>query len=257
MNATCPCGEPLPDTASIGPRCRDRLERELGDIPALVADLDLTLSRQTGGQRYGTIGRAADKPLPYDLGASDALGGLRVVLVGWVRVLDLGDVMPADDLPSMARWLQARIVRIVGHVAGAEIASEVHEAVRQSVRVGAVPQERLWAGPCGTGTCSVDIYATPGSTTAVCRSCGAEHDVPARRQWMRDALEEVLLTSGQIAGLSPHLLEETVSRDRLKKWVRRELIFAQAVNAMGHPTYRVGDVRALVEASVARKGQAA
>lgn len=51
MTALCPCGEPSPG-AFLGRRCAERLHRTLGDLPALIEDLDITLTRQgvTGGR---------------------------------------------------------------------------------------------------------------------------------------------------------------------------------------------------------------
>jgi hypothetical protein len=48
----CVCGEPAGD-AFLGKACARRLERALGDLPALIADLDITLTRQAVTGAHG------------------------------------------------------------------------------------------------------------------------------------------------------------------------------------------------------------
>ena len=77
---------PTADNARLCAACTAEVRQALASIPDLAAELETTLSRQTAGQqRHG--GRSADKPLAYDVGASEALGALRACVVGWVRVL--------------------------------------------------------------------------------------------------------------------------------------------------------------------------
>lgn len=89
MTAACTvsdCRRPVSDNATLCIACTAEVEHALAETPALVTELELTLSRQAAsGQRVGP--RGSEKPLPYDTGASDALSALRVALVGWVRVL--------------------------------------------------------------------------------------------------------------------------------------------------------------------------
>src|SRR3954469_11779790 len=82
----CPvatCDRPRPGNAHICGACAGQLERDLGDIPGLVDQLDVTLSRQASGGAGG----GSERPLPFDPRASEALDGLRTTLVGWTRVL--------------------------------------------------------------------------------------------------------------------------------------------------------------------------
>ncbi|MGH3447093.1 MAG: hypothetical protein ACRDP4_05675, partial [Nocardioidaceae bacterium] len=66
--------------------CAGQLERDLGDVPALVEDLDVALSRQAMfGDRAG--GKSAEKPLPIDPRASEVGWVLRNTLSTWIRVL--------------------------------------------------------------------------------------------------------------------------------------------------------------------------
>lgn len=80
---TCSCGRPVKDQAYICAGCTDRLSRALGDVPALFAEVETTRLRQsrTGGRPIGSVSRTADKPLPWDQRASEALSELRTALV--------------------------------------------------------------------------------------------------------------------------------------------------------------------------------
>lgn len=157
MSACTVDGTPTGDAASLCRACTADLEKVLAELPALLDDADLTLSRQTAqGQRHG--GRSSEKALPYDVRASDALGAARAALAGWVQVHHRepethdewcerptghpclcsyrcvhhpedqkktrqvgGEPWPRDTAQDMARWLLARIQRIRMHEAADEL----------------------------------------------------------------------------------------------------------------------------------------
>ena len=56
--------------------CRHRIDRDLGDLPALAVDLADTMARVSGA-RTGDHRRSADTPLPYAERAAEALHGKR------------------------------------------------------------------------------------------------------------------------------------------------------------------------------------
>lgn len=156
----CPLdGKPIHDNAAICAACGADLTQALAELPGLIDDLELTLSRQTAlGQRNG--GRSSEKALPYDVRASDTLQAARVVLVGWVNVLhqegpELGgewaeEPWPYNTLRSMAEWLYARVDRARRHEAGAEIAAEVRDLSSQMRKTSdlALYRAKFALGPC-------------------------------------------------------------------------------------------------------------
>jgi hypothetical protein len=79
------CDRPVAD-AWVCQHCAHNLERALGDIPAVVHQLNLTLAKQT---RYADRNERGgnEQPLPMDPQASDAASELRAHLVGWVRLV--------------------------------------------------------------------------------------------------------------------------------------------------------------------------
>lgn len=80
----CPqCARPAP-TTTLCTDCLDTLHRDLDRLPDALTELLTQLSRQARGAR-GEGGRSAERPLPFDLAASETLDLLRSVLVGWTR----------------------------------------------------------------------------------------------------------------------------------------------------------------------------
>lgn len=156
----CPVdGTPVKDT-TICRVCIGQLKRDLGDIPALSDDLDITISRQAVlATRYGS--RSAEKPLTFQPIASRVASTLKAVLVGWVReigpdletrwVNELGprcencthqtcgthvvEVWPDDTTTSISRWLLKRADRIVTRLDADALADEIGHSVAAARRV--------------------------------------------------------------------------------------------------------------------------
>lgn len=270
---TCPrCDKPVRDQATICHRCATRLERDLGDVPAVAADLEAVLARQT---RTGdTLGRpSAETPVPYHGRASEVLGTLRAVLVGWVRDLHRdrdregpacracrhascralrATEWPADTLPAMAGWLLDRGPALRRHPAADDLAAEVHDAMAAALVVADRPPERLYAGPCDGDGCPGSVYGDLGSPTVACDACGAEYDTEARRRWLLAAAEDQLAPASQLARALT-ALDRPVTVERIWQWASRGRLAAHGVDLRGRPTYRVGDVRTLLDADAARQ----
>ena len=244
------CGRPSPSSV-ICSHCSWLLERELGDVGALgqhlAAELDVALSRQVriGGGSGGR--RSAEKPLPYDATASEALAVLRSTLVAWVRVLaeESPDVKwPADTLDSMAAWLLSRMPELASHEAAAEAFDELTSAVANARRAVDRPVSRIFAGICGQDGCPGSVYGRPGREWARCDTCGASFEVATRHEEMRADLDGRLFTAAEIATLGVYLgdaFDRKRTRNLLTKWAERGQLEAKGLNPDGHPTYRFGD----------------
>ena len=85
MTVTCQCGRPVSEAFLCG-ACTSQLKATLESVPALVDELDTTITRQAVlGEKGGP--RAAEKPLPFNAQASEAAWVLRNTLSTWARVL--------------------------------------------------------------------------------------------------------------------------------------------------------------------------
>lgn len=201
MTNQCPCGEPA-DNAFLGKRCAGRLERALGDLPALIADLDITLTRQsvTGAQSAdgGKPTKKDAQPLPLNLGAGDVAADLRHTLVSAVRHLTEArgiTAVPADTPVAMSAWLLKYHRSIPLDPAGPDIAEAVHAVTARIMAVIDLPTSR---GRFKVGMCpETDAEGTlcPGevwvhlpaedlgrTATMECRVC---HHVYEPIQWTR------------------------------------------------------------------------
>jgi hypothetical protein len=259
------CDRPAHQDLAICLACCGDLERHLGDVPALAAELDLQISRQTATGNGGGA-RSTTRPLAFDSRASDVAHRLRNTLGTWVR--DIGGNPPADNPAAMALWLLARMDVLRKHPAAEQICGDFDSllaAPRRSFAGGAVWRaidrrpEQIYAGICSiatdAGECPEVLYADAGKSTVTCRACRWEHNVPARRQVMLDALEDRLMTAFEIARAAAHL-QVVDSSGRAEKliatWVDRKRIQARGVNAKGRPTYRFGEVRDLLATTPTR-----
>lgn len=218
--------------------CEADLARALGDVPWLAVQLDVVLSKQGS---HAPAGRRTGVPLPYDPRATEAAAVLKSSLVGWVRELLSWhtEEWPADDLPSIAVWLLARVERLVMHHAAGEAVDEICCAVRSAVRLVDRPADLVYAGPCPCGT---DLYARPEVPKVKCRGCGDDHEVSDRREWMLAAIDDTLFPAAHMA----HVLTSLgwpCTQGQLRQWASRGRVVAHGVDGQGRPVYRVSEVR--------------
>jgi hypothetical protein len=201
------CDRPVGDGYCCA-RCAHDLERALGDIPAVVHQLNLTLAKQT---RYADRAERGgnEQPLPMDPQASAAASELRAHLVGWVRLVaeERGWALPEDTLDAMSRWMLHHVEWLRHHQAGHDCVEELTGDMRTARRVIDVPANRTTVpvGPCPEVTppdpmfmvdarvpttvshCPGEVRAyIPNTDTQPARlECSACHTVWESWQWLR------------------------------------------------------------------------
>lgn len=271
MKPTCEvCGQPVGDQARLCRRCSDLLARDLGDVPALVDELEVSRTRQSRGARDGSglINRSEDRPLPWDERASEASAVLRSTLVAWVRVVceERGVRPPVDDLAAMSGFLLRHHEWLRHHVSAAKCADDVGVAVRFCrVRIDRRPKPDLtWIGPCrvehdgcedddrGAFCCVVEVYAALDATRVLCAVCGAEHEVASRQAWLLDEARDQLATAAVIAPALSRL-GWNLSDSTIRSWVGRSRLVAHGLDHRGNQMFRVGDVLDLLQAEALRQ----
>ncbi|MGH3504650.1 MAG: hypothetical protein ACRDQA_27705, partial [Nocardioidaceae bacterium] len=107
MIQTCQrCDRPVKD-AHICTLCGRDLERALGNVPAIAADLEVAVAKLYRFTAANDGGRSAETPLPVNMAASIAASHLRATLVAWTRLVhdETGTDWPADNLPAISRYL--------------------------------------------------------------------------------------------------------------------------------------------------------
>jgi hypothetical protein len=279
MTGICALDErPTGDDATLCPRCTARLERDLRDIPHLLHELEITLSRQdhvtTITPTPQTADRDEDTPaavsalpahlrpaqirayapaqaLPLNVNAARVLTDLRDALRAGVRDhATTSDPRPADHPAALAAWLLDRIERIRHTEHGADITYQLADITSQARRAIDTAGVRWYAGPCHAplddGTvCDRELYAAPGESIIACR-CGAHHDVTARRDWLREAARDHLGTPTEISALCRHMLGDLVTTAMIRGYAHRHQITAHGTTTdpRGRQAqlYVVGDV---------------
>jgi len=187
--------------------CHDdttRLERELGDVAALVGELDITLSKQARIGVAGAPGLARERT-PINVGAMQAADNLGNVLTTWARDVGQRDDIWARNSASVASSyvLLGNIDAIRRHPAVVELVDEISDAIHQARRAVDRPADRVYLGQClmetpddegRQVTCLNELYARPQAREVQCKVCGVEHEVGERRAWLLQRAQDIILS---------------------------------------------------------------
>lgn len=250
------CQHGTSSNATICPNCVDELKQLLGDVRALLRELNVALSRQSriGPRLPG--GKGSEAPLPFDLAASEAADVLLAhTITRWA--LDIwrhgrqtpGQTWARSEAPKdPVAYLLSVVDLVKGQNYAAVMLDEIRAAVQNARETIDLSKDYLEAGACPT--CSARLLARPGDVQIECRRCGATYDVGDRRLAMLADAEDRLLTAKECERLVDVLLRHGES-DRVRKripagsvrgWASRGELEAVGVDLEGRPTYRFGDV---------------
>lgn len=257
------CDNPI-ETGSNSRACRgcwNRLKRDLAQMPDLVAELNVTITRQarvvlaSSGRRttdatepddidprgllpglralrpQPTTERSAVKPLPIDIGASEALDLLNATLWPWVCegieshpgtpfVVSAGVVGLSRALLRLHGWLQ-------GHPDGQLAIDEVAYAVKGATRAIDSDPTRVCLGRCGyvedDEVCDEWLYVTRGARVARCRTCGSDYDVEERERGLLELARDRLVTTTEAcAAVRTYGVEgQNITREQVRQWKSR------------------------------------
>lgn len=258
MSGTCPvCG--CEQGASL--LCASdtaRLERELGDVAALVAELDVTLSKQARIGNAGAPGLARERT-PINVGAMQVADVLQNVLTTWARDLDERATRMAlrewrqevHPTVTASYVLMNAIDAIRKHPAVEELVDEVTDAISQARRVIDRPADRVYLGQCLVATpdeqgrdvtCLEEIWARPGASEVTCKVCGVEHPVAERRAWLLKKSEDYLFTVKDASEMMGEVGHITVTQASIRSYIHRNRIAYRP----GTKLIRLGDLLAVV-----------
>jgi len=237
-----PCRVPscgyLAGDGYVCPSCVEEWEVHLGNVAALVEDLEVAQRKQARfGTREGNAlvanGRTtsetrhlhtrhpnhAEPPMPVDLTASYWLDRLRNELVGQIRLIcDVNsiDVPKLETTVAMSRWLLGQSGRIayLPEQDGWGLVHDLDQTYRDCVNTIDAPARRKYVKVCD---CGLSVWAR--DEKARC-ACGRVYDVAgeydARMVIARDSW--VTIREAANAGAA--------KEDTIKKWIRRGKIDA-------------------------------
>lgn len=252
------CREPVADTGVICHGCTRKLALLLRDVPALIRDLDVTVTRQSRtrpGTGPGAGGGEIDPVrMPFHVEASDAREHLEWTVLAWARSPELE--WPTPRCPGTPAGCALWLERHMGHARRQEwagdFAESLVEAVGRARRAVDIPAELVFAGPCPTKDCGQELWARPEAATTVCRGCEQEHDLEAlrasRMMEARHAKAPAETIARALTAQGRHLTAE-----RIHKWRARGKIHPAGFDpTTGRALYRLGDVTDLLARMDAR-----
>lgn len=259
----CACSRPVKD-AFVCKECAATAADNLAHIADLAQHADEKRARYGSNWKTGTIGRAAETPLPYDPRVSRVLDPIRVSLHGTARIIledcdeeDDGTSPIADSVSSVATWLVQFTDWLRRQAVGPEEFASIGAASKALFALFDRPPETVYVGTCGdqteAGTCPESLYVDPDASAVRCSRCKAVHDVDVRRDQLADQVEEYLGTAREISALCRIQFGDDVSTAMIRGYVRHGLLQPKGERAVMTLTglrkatvYRIGDVREIV-----------
>lgn len=161
-----------------------------------------------------------------------------------------------------ARFLLGQLEWIRHRPEADETVEQLQAAASVLVRCVDRPPALRYAGPCWAedadgGQCEEELYALEGAATVRCPGCGAAHDLGLRRQWLLGQVDDVLANAATLAAALSSL-DRPVTASMIRNYADRGRITAHGRDRDDRPTYRVGDVLAvLADVAERRAGVAA
>jgi hypothetical protein len=258
MNAVCPvCGCGSVDSL-LCHADTSALERELGDVAAIVAELDVTLSKQARiGNASGPSGLARERT-PVNWSSSDPRWVLGNVLSTWARDVSGETWRPTQTeamvrggaTKSAARFLLSEVPLIRRHPAVEELVDQITDAVRLARRTVDRPTDRQYLGTClmenrddhgHMVTCLEEVWARPGASEVQCKVCGTDHPVVERRAWLLKKAEDMLCTVREASSYMGEVGHIMVTQSAIRGYIHRGKIGYRSGNLI-----RLGDLLAVV-----------
>lgn len=243
---TCTCGRPA------GPfylcrACANDLARLLAQVPALVDELDVTLTRQDRVTvSSGGGGGRTEQPLPFNVNASD----VRAALWGVLRFLTSVYGGTARSAPAASRFLASRVEEVRSDPEAARVLDEVRRVVEDATKAVDRHVVSLWFGVCGrlvegrpgeAYPCPGDLYGPVDEALVSCPRCGAYQDAQARRSAVLTAALDRDLPAADLARLSA-AYGLPVTSGKVRLLASRGKLNPSGTSADGRPVYRVGDL---------------
>jgi K+/H+ antiporter YhaU regulatory subunit KhtT len=195
--------------------CTKELGALLSDLPWLLRQLDITVTRQ---DKLGTaeVGKSSDNPSPVNVGAMELARNLRGQLGTVVRALcePSHHAMPeTTDSAILARWLAEHLQSVACSEEAGQIMREIRSAT-DAVIVAINRNNRMFIGPCTTVVghapdgqdieCGVTLYANRDTDGDIqCDKCKAW--IEPRKQMLITIARRDLLTENELINMMAYL----------------------------------------------------
>jgi hypothetical protein len=287
VSATCIlCGRPVQDALVCAADALS-LSQSLQIASGHAEDAEAVLTRQA---RYGAggSGGSGDR-LPGNLNAAERYGAIENTVGTWARhvveergmelparlpkvgpvcaVIDCGHGSclgiqlrrPPRGLAQAANWLSTQTEWLRRQPEAQEAFSELEDACNDLARLVDRPADKQLVGVCD---CGKVLYAAEGRAKIQCPAptCELKWDVEVSRDILRQHLGDKLVTISEAAHLMAYL-DGDRTQDNLRKLIAARVksgqVIAHGEDREGEPTYRFGEVAAILAAIPRRERKAA
>lgn len=227
-------------------KCAGRFRNRIHDLPDLMHELDLVITRQT---RYTDKQRISggETPLPFNPHASEVAHVTRMTILVHVDEIarTRGESIP-QTWATIEQYLRAQTGWLTTHPDGAQRIDEIIAAIDEATKAIDRPRERRYIGTCGTlieidGTpidCPEELYTA--RDTATCPRCGTTWNTETRQNAMLDRLRDHLMPAADLARTLT-IYGHPTKPNTIRQWRRRGHLTPDTVNPEGQPLYRLGD----------------
>lgn len=202
------CARPCHEGTYLCDGCADTLADTLTEMPELLADLELTATRQARTGEAGHHLTGHEYGLPFHLDAAALLDTVENMLTAIASAVMAGEygARPEGYRPaSLCVWLSTRLAYLRGQREAGDWAASVARFKHEMTRMVDSRPERVYCGPCGapvedpgdpsrTMSCPADLYAQRHRARIVCQACRAQHDMAERQAWLDALAMDSLLT---------------------------------------------------------------
>jgi hypothetical protein len=272
------CAQRPAGDAFLCAECVDDLSVNLGDVPALLADLEVLTSREARQSVRRKKNRAEHTRWDDSL-ATDASGvapGLMLAARGFNRVpfvppastvmAEIGTELtttvraltearkmraPQTDHVGASRWLLVNVQTLAVDVHGPDFARNLAKLHARAMSIIDNEPEGIPLGPCDQPECRQAMFANPNERDHPCEKCGATYVVADRLEARRDRIRKSLLAVDEIlrfVASDPKTFAVRVTEKQLARWINQgRLVLAGHRTDDEAPTYRAGDVADLAE----------
>jgi hypothetical protein len=263
------CSAPTGDDASLCRTHTDDLRIMLAGgkvktveylpVPVLVAELDITVTRQARTANTQDGGRSTERPLMWNENASAKAFELNATLNAWaldtsrIREDTRDQLKPVhhSDTVAVAEWLVRNLSTLRQHPEAGQAFDEIGNALREAHYAIDRAQDPVPFGQCGhkfeEGTVCVEVlYGQLDRPVIRCRACGSPHQVAERLEWMLQHVRGMLATLPELVAIT-RWSGKPASHDVLRLMARRERFEQVGRSPDGEPTFRVADVLKAIE----------
>lgn len=184
---------------------QDTLVEILTEIPALVEDLTIAITRQdriaVGGLR--TRNGSDAQPLPLNIAAMEAADLLHDTLAAWTNLVceQRNYPKPSNDTLTLGRWLTTHVIALALTEGAGEALGEIRHAIRQARRATDRPRDnsRILLGYCTQ--CETHAWGRLETSSGNCRTCGEELSMDHVRQEIDESMSRLILPAKEAAAV--------------------------------------------------------